>query len=286
MIGTTRRELFAALGTLGAAAPGLLGARKAEMKLGLVTYQWAKDMDLPTVIAACQKSGLLGVELRTGHAHGVEPSLSKAQRAEVRKRFAGSPVELVGYGSNCEFHSPDPAVVRKNIDQAKDYIVLMQDCGGKGVKVKPNAFPPNVPHEKTIEQIGRSYNELGAFAADHGQKLRVEVHGRETCELPVIKAIFDVATNRNVYVCWNCNDEDLHGAGLDANFAMVKTRIGDTTHVRELDEGSYPYAHLFQLFEANGYQGWILLEARTEVPDKAQAMAKQLGVFRRLTKQG
>ncbi len=280
----TRRG-FLGSGLAVAAMPGLSAASKSSgMKFGLVTYQWAKDMDLPTLIAACEKSGLLGVELRTEHAHGVEPSLSKAQRKEVRKRFADSPVELVGYGSNCDFHHADPALVKKNIDLAKQYVLLMEDCGGKGVKVKPNAFPPNVPHEKTIEQIGRALNEVGAFGAEHGQKIRLEVHGRETCELPVIKAICGVATHRNVYVCWNSNGEDLKGAGLDANFAMVKDRIGDTTHVRELDAGDYPYDRLFKLFEGIQYQGWFLLEARKEVPDKVQAMAAQLKVFRSMVK--
>jgi sugar phosphate isomerase/epimerase len=280
----TRRG-FLGSGLAIAAMPGLSAASKSSgMKFGLVTYQWAKDMDLPTLIAACEKSGLLGVELRTEHAHGVEPSLSKAQRKEVRKRFADSPVELVGYGSNCDFHHADPALVKKNIDLAKQYVLLMEDCGGKGVKVKPNAFPPNVPHEKTIEQIGRALNEVGAFGAEHGQKIRLEVHGRETCELPVIKAICEVATHRNVYVCWNSNGEDLKGAGLDANFAMVKDRIGDTTHVRELDAGDYPYDRLFKLFEGIQYQGWFLLEARKEVPDKVQAMAAQLKVFRSMVK--
>jgi len=280
----TRRG-FLGSGLAVAAMPGLSAASKSSgMKFGLVTYQWAKDMDLPTLIAACEKSGLLGVELRTEHAHGVEPSLSKAQRKEVRKRFADSPVELVGYGSNCDFHHADPALVKKNIDLAKQYVLLMEDCGGKGVKVKPNAFPPNVPHEKTIEQIGRALNEVGAFGAEHGQKIRLEVHGRETCELPVIKAICGVATHRNVYVCWNSNGEDLKGAGLDANFAMVKDRIGDTTHVRELDAGDYPYDRLFKLFEGIQYQGWFLLEARKEVPDKIQAMAAQLKVFRSMVK--
>ncbi len=280
----TRRG-FLGSGLAIAAMPGLSAASKSSgMKFGLVTYQWAKDMDLPTLIAACEKSGLLGVELRTEHAHGVEPSLSKAQRKEVRKRFADSPVELVGYGSNCDFHHADPALVKKNIDLAKQYVLLMEDCGGKGVKVKPNAFPPNVPHEKTIEQIGRALNEVGAFGAEHGQKIRLEVHGRETCELPVIKAICGVATHRNVYVCWNSNGEDLKGAGLDANFAMVKDRIGDTTHVRELDAGDYPYDRLFKLFEGIQYQGWFLLEARKEVPDKVQAMAAQLKVFRSMVK--
>ena len=64
------------------------------MRFGLVTYLWGKDMDLPTLLDVCEKSGVLGVELRTQHAHGVEPELSKLQRAEVRKRFADSPVEL------------------------------------------------------------------------------------------------------------------------------------------------------------------------------------------------
>lgn len=276
----TRRG-FLGSGVAIAAIPSLSAAAKSSgMKFGLVTYQWAKDMDLPTLIAACEKSGLLGVELRTEHAHGVEPSLSKAQRKEVRKRFADSPVELVGYGSNCDFHHADPALVKKNIELAKEYVLLMEDCGGKGVKVKPNGFPPNVPHEKTIEQIGRALNEVGAFGAEHGQKIRLEVHGRETCELPVIKAICEVATDRNMYVCWNSNGEDLKGAGLDANFAMVKDRIGDTAHVRELDAGDYPYERLFKLFEGIRYNGWFLLEARKEVPDKVQAMAAQLKVFR------
>ena len=75
-------------------------------------------------------------------------------------------------------------------------------------------FTKEVPHEKTIEQIGKSLNEVGKFAADYGQKIRVEVHGNETQELPNMKAIMDVANHPNVYTCWNCNDEDLIGQGL------------------------------------------------------------------------
>ncbi len=87
------------------------------MQLGLVTYQWGADWDLPTLIANCQKTGFAGVELRTTHKHGVEPSLDEAARKEVAKRFADSGVELVGLGTTCEFHSPDPAVLRKNIEE-------------------------------------------------------------------------------------------------------------------------------------------------------------------------
>ncbi len=54
---------------MGLSRPG------SKMQFGLVTYLWGQDWDLPTVIANCEKSKVLGVELRTEHAHGVEPSL-------------------------------------------------------------------------------------------------------------------------------------------------------------------------------------------------------------------
>ncbi len=135
------------------------------------------------------KIGLRGVELRTEHKHGVEPKLTAVEREEVKQRFSASGVQLVGYGSNCEFHSNDPAVLKKNIEQCKEYIRLMHDCGGSGVKVKPNAFVKDVPREKTIEQIGKALNEVAEYGYNFGQQIRVEVHGKETSELPVIRDI-------------------------------------------------------------------------------------------------
>ena len=134
------------------------------MKFGLVTYLWAQDWDLPTIIANCEKAGYHGVELRTQHAHKVETNLNASQRAEVKRRFADSSVKCIGYGSNFEYHSPDPAILRKNIDQTKEYIKLCRDIGATGIKVKPNDLPAGVPKEKTIAQIAASLNEVGKFA--------------------------------------------------------------------------------------------------------------------------
>lgn len=254
------------------------------MRIGLVTYLWGQHMELPELLSSCEKSGLLGIELRTQHKHGVEPTLTKAQRDEVRKRFEDSPVELVGYGSNCEYHSADPSAVRANIEETKKYIHLMHDCGGTGVKVKPNGFSKDLSREKTIEQIGKALNEVAEYGEGFGQKIRVEVHGRGTSELPVMRDIFKVADHPNVHVCWNCNGEDLAGEGLEANFKMVQDRLGDTVHVRELNEGDYPYEQLMKLFLAMNYEGWILLEARTDPQDKVMAMIEQRKVFERLTK--
>jgi len=258
-------------------------ADSKKMKFGLVTYQWAQDWDLPTIIANCEKTGYHGVELRTQHAHKVESTLNTAQRAEVKKRFADSSVTCIGYGSNFEFHSPDPAVLRKNIEQTKEYIILCKDIGASGIKVKPNDLPAGVPKEKTIAQIAASLNEVGRFAKDHGQLVRVEVHGNLTQEIPNMKAIFDQVTEPDVRICWNCNDQDLLPPGLEGNFNSLKKWFGDTVHIRELNEGTYPYQELFNLFAGINYGGWILLEARTEPADKIAAMREQLTIFEKMT---
>ncbi len=256
--------------------------RKSKMKLGLVTYLWGKDWDLPTLIANCEKSGLLGVELRTQHAHGVEAKLTASQRTDVKKRFADSPVTCVGYGSNFAYHYTDQAEVRKNIEDTKKYIQLCKDIGATGIKVKPNGLPDGVPKEKTIAQIAASLNEVGKFAGDLGQLVRVEVHGKLTQQLPNMKAIFEQVTDKNVKMCWNCNDTDLLPPGLEANFNSVKKWFGDTVHIRELNVGDYPYQQLMDLFTGIKYDGWILLEARTKPANRVVAMEEQLGIFNKM----
>jgi sugar phosphate isomerase/epimerase len=252
---------------------------KPGMKFGLVTYQWGRDWELPLLIANCDKAGYLGVELRTMHAHGVETNLSASQRADVKKRFDDSSLSCIGYGSNFEYHSPDPVKLRENIDQTKEYIQLCKDIGATGIKVKPNNLPDEVPQEKTISQIADSLNEVGKFAKDLGQIIRVEVHGRLTSELPNMRAIFEQVSEPSVKICWNCNDVDLLPPGLEDNFNMVKKWFGDTVHVREMNLGDYPYQEVFNLFAGLNYDGWILLEARIEPEDRIAAMKEQLSVF-------
>ena len=253
----------------------------SKMQFGLVTYQWGKDWALATLIANCEKTKVLGVELRTEHAHGVESSLNTGQRREVKKRFDASPVTLVGLGTNFAFHHVDRGRLKRDIEGAKEYIKLSHDVGGSGVKVKPNDLPKAVPHEKTIEQIGKSLNELGRFGADYGQQIRLEVHG--SCSpLPIIKQIMDVADHPNVGVCWNCNSQDLEGEGLQYNFNLVKDRFSDTVHVRELNIGDYPYQELMSLLVDMDYAGWILLEARTNPEDRVKALAEQRQVWQQM----
>jgi sugar phosphate isomerase/epimerase len=269
---TSRREFLAAAGVAAVTAlsPGGTGwtagaaesippPKASPMKLGLVTYNLAKDWDVPTIIKNCEATGFEGVELRTTHAHKVEVDLTKAQRDEVRRRFANSRVQLYGLGSAFDYHTPDPAKLRRDLDATKEYIVLARDVGASGVKVRPNGLPKEVPVEKTLEQIGKALGELGAFAADHGQMIRLEVHGTGTSLLPHIRRILDVADHKQVGACWNSNQSDLEGQGFDHNFNLVKDRIVEV-HMRDLHLAEYPWRRLLNGLVAAGYRGFCLAE--------------------------
>src|SRR5262249_27009468 len=76
----------------------------ARLKLGIVTYLIGKDWDVPTIIKNLTECQYDAVELRTTHRHGVEITLTPAERLAVRKRFDASPVKIGGLGTTCEFH--------------------------------------------------------------------------------------------------------------------------------------------------------------------------------------
>ena len=284
------RRAFVTLigGAAAAAATGLRAQDKLSYKgeyieFGLVTYMWGADWDLPTLISNCERTEVLGVELRVEHAHGVEPGLSPEQRAEVRSRFSDSRVELLGMGTNGEFHSPDEAELRRQIENTKHYIKLSHDVGGSGVKVKPNKLPEDVPVDKTLEQIGQALAELGDYSIGFGQEIRLEVHGGVS-DLGHIRTIMEVADRDNVRVCWNSNEQDLADEGIEANFAKVKDYLGKTVHIREVNEGSYPYATLAKLLVDVDYDGWALLEARTQPLDRIAGLMQQKKLFAELVK--
>jgi sugar phosphate isomerase/epimerase len=271
-----------------AATTGMLAGRTAgskedrekplKFKLGIVTYNIAANWDLPTILRICKSVGLSPVELRTTHKHGVEPNLSKDQRKEVRQRFADAGIECWGCGSVCEFHSPDPAVVRKNVETCKEFVQLAADIGGRGVKVRPNGLPKEVPVEKTLEQIGKALVECGKAAADAGVEIWVEVHGAGTSHPPYMKTIMDHCGHPKVGLTWNSNAADIKNGSLAEYFRLLWPWIR-SCHINELykdSSGIYPYRELFQLFREHSYDRVTLCEVGRSMadPDSGQELLR------------
>lgn len=228
------------------------------MKLGMVTYLMAAEWSVSEIIEMCQKTGFEGVELRTEHAHGVETTLTTDERAAVRAEFAGSGVVLWCLGSTCEYHSNDPAVVQANIERTKEWITLAQDIGAVGVKVRPNGFVEGVPQEDTLRQIGAALRECGEFAAAHGVKIMLEVHGPGTQDPRHIRTIMDACDHPAVGVTWNCNFGEVVDGSIKANFELLAPWMW-SAHIHDLYE-AYPYHEFIGLLKGIGFDGFCLIE--------------------------
>ena len=257
--------------------------RAGRTRFGFTTYQWGKDWDVPALIANCSKAEVFGVELRTSqsYSHGVELELNMQQRREVKKRFKDSPVCLVGIASGERYDSPENAELNLAIENTKAFVKLSRDVGGSGVRVFPNGFHEGVPREKTVEQIAKALNVIGAFAADYGQEIRLEAHGNAG-ELTTIRAIMDKVVPPSVRVKLNSDKRDTRGEGFESNFNLVKDLLGETLHLHNLEDTEFPYQLQMDLLVKMGWSGWQLLEASDNVPDRVQALIEQRRIWDRM----
>jgi sugar phosphate isomerase/epimerase len=281
----SRRRLLALAAALPAASR-LLAADAAKMRFGLTSYQWASDWDIPAIIANCTRAKAFGVELRTGsnYAHAVETTVGSSRRGEVKRLFQDSPVKLIGIASPVRFDSPDPAELAAAIESGKAHVKLAHDVGASGIRVFPNDFHPEVPQQKTIEQIARSLDTLGRFAADYGQKIRLENHGTAG-KLVTLAEILKGVPQKNVVVKLNCDHVDAEGGQLAQSFALVKDRLGDTLHMHKLSDPGFPYQLQWELLAAQAWDGWCLVERSDKVPDRIQALIEERQAWERMVAQ-
>jgi sugar phosphate isomerase/epimerase len=257
----------AAAGILSGASLELDAAAEGHFQLGSVTYNLLQNMDLDTIIKTLEKAGFVAVELRTGHKHGVEPSIDAARRAQVKERFQQSKVKLLSYGSTCEFQSPDVEERRKQIETGKTFVDLAKDTGAIAVKVRPNGLPAGVPVETTVKNIASGLHELGDYGQSKGIEIWMEVHGSKTQEFPLASQILRTADHKNVGACWNSNPTDVVDGSVKQAYAALGTYIRNC-HITELTSG-YPYKEFFGLLRGSGYSRYTLAEvAESKEPDR------------------
>jgi sugar phosphate isomerase/epimerase len=273
----TRRQLLISTALVASASalpvlaadPEKPSKNPPKFRLGLVTYNLAADWPLDVLLKNLKTTGVSPVELRTTHKHGVEPTLTKEQRKEVRAKFADSGVEFWGCGSTCEFHSTSAVEVTRNVESCKKFVALSADLGGKGVKVRPNGLPDKKNPEKTLAQIGKALKECGQAAADAGVEIWVEVHGAGTAHPPYIKTIMEACDHPKVGITWNSNPSDIKNGSVQEYFKLLRPWL-KSCHINELyrdSAGTYPYRELFRLMRETDYDRVTMCEVGRKAPD-------------------
>jgi hypothetical protein len=290
---TTRRRFLrqagmasCCCGALAAAAPA---ASRAKLRFGLATYEWGQDWDIPTILANLTKAGVHTVELKTlikyangkeaRYPHGVELELSAAGRKEVKKRFKDSPVTLVSLASSEHFPWPEPEKDKAAVEATKGYVKLSHDVGSRCVRVLPNGWLPNAPHEKTFDALAECLNQVGAYADKMGQEIALEAHGT-VGELPWVRQIMDRVHAKSVKVRLNSEKRNTVGeGGIEGQFGLIRQVLSPTMHVHNLKLPNYPYQEVIDWLVKIGWDGWAFLEVSDKVPDRVAGLAEQRALW-------
>lgn len=292
----TRREFLtrsAALAATMTAPFSFAKDAKKGLKLGLTTYMIGSKWTVPELIEFLPKFDIFGVELRTDmkFAHGIELASGKDARADAAKRFADSPVVLAGVACGERYDSPDAGKLEKAIERTKELLQLCADLGAPGLRVFPNDFQKDVPHEKTLEQIAEALKQLAPVAASLGVELRLEAHGSVGL-LPHLATIVKAVGEPGIRVILNSDFRDTQGEGLAANLEMVKPYLARTVHIHDLLAKNYTeakfYETQFAFLKRVGWDGFCMLEINDKPDNEARfsEIARQKKRWDELTAEG
>jgi len=234
------------------------------MKLGLLTFNIAKEWDLDTLLEKVKELKFDGVEFRVDseHRHGVELERTKEERAEIRKKCEDAGVVVCGLGSGCKYDSPDENDVRENIERTKRLLELCADVGASGLKVFGNNFheKEGIPREKTIEQVGKAVAECAKTAEDLGVDLRFEMHGDFTAPDDCLKVV-ELADSPRICLIFNCNKTDPIDGTIAPTLLKVMPHVRHV-HLHDLSDENFPYDELVRLLRQNNFEGFCVAEIK------------------------
>lgn len=254
-----------------------------DMQLGLTTYMIGAKWTLDDLITNLPKVKIYDLELRTDmkYSHGVELPLGKQERLDVRKRFADSPVRLLGLACSERYDHLDSKQVDQAVEKTKEYLQMCADLGATGLRVFPNSFHKEVPQEKTIEQIIIALRRITQTADDLGQTICLEAHG-PVGQLPFMSQIARGVNHKRLRVMLNSDWRDTQGEGLQANLALVKDYLADRHHIHELDEKKFVDSRFYETqtaFLMKTGRPWSCL---LEIADVPENRLQRLWTLRRL----
>ena len=243
------------------------------VKLGLLTYDIAKDWDLPTLLDRAREIGFEGIELRVdlNHRHGVELDRTREERKRIREICRDAGIAICGLGSGCMYDSPNPKVLKENIERTKRLLGLTADVGAPGLKVFGNNLHEGegISKEHTIRQVAEAVRECAHFAKDLGVDLRFEMHGDFNHWEYAVKVV-EEAGDGNVSLIYNSDPRDVVKGSVAETIGHVIKYVKHI-HMHELVNPNYPYREMLRIFKEAGYRGYCVAEIQ-ESPDPIRVL--------------
>jgi sugar phosphate isomerase/epimerase len=237
--------------------------------LGCPKWPWNTVLDQAAAL------GYSGIELR-----GLEGQMDLTQRPEfapsrlaaIRKDLEAHDLVITDLGASSRLHERDPRIREAQLDEARRFIDLAHNLGAPWVRVFPNAYFPDEPHDATLHRIGETLAELGRFALGSGVGVLVESHGDLTDSASLATIMRVAEGTPGVGLVWDTHHTVVAGKEAPADTWTALGRWVHHTHIKDsvadgkdrryvlLGQGTVGVRAIVETLARGGYTGFYGFE--------------------------
>lgn len=244
------------------------------MKLSFTSIS-VPNWTLYKIIRFASETGYDGIELRCdiGHKHGISAGLRGTSKTTPRQIDAAlgmlqdREVKICLLGTSAAFSFSDPNERRRNVEEAKEYVILANKLNCGKVRVFGGKLSGNVKKEDAVEYIAESLSEIGHFAEDYGVCPVIEQHDDWT-RAEDLATIMEKADERNLGVNWHLREEDIESLPVLREYLKH-------IHLGRHQSDSFLLDAL-RVLKTMGYEGYLSFEEYLPFKDNEQKLEEAL----------
>ena len=247
---------------------------------------------LATAVALGRDWGYAGVELRLIDGELIDPAMTAADRARVKRTAAAASLPIVAVDTSIRLTDDEPGI------ELGRFLELASDWESPLVRVFGGGLPDGDPEARRarLESAARVLEASVPRAERLGVAIGVETHDSFSAS-SVVAELLALVQSGAVGAVWDSHHPHRMGQGpaevwsdlgRRTLLAQVKDARRDTTHpdgwqLVLLGEGEVPVREMLRLLYGGGYDGWISVEWEKrwhpEIEEPEVALPQHLSVL-------
>jgi sugar phosphate isomerase/epimerase len=261
----------------------------------LACPDWSRE----DVIAKAAAFGYDGIEWRGGPQGHVQPELSPAARAALRRSTADAGLSALAVTAYTSLIGDDPPDRAANIDVLRRYADLAADLGAHYVRAFLGRIPAGADMSVLYERAADCLDSAAQYSGPLGVTIAVEPHD-EFVRSSVVAPLLDRVRSPAVGVIWDigntyaAGEDPPEGAqllGERISYLHIKDGIGRGAAWRltSIGQGEVPLRQVFALLRERGHAAALNVEWERawhpELDPPEVALPAAIGVIRDLLRE-
>jgi fatty-acyl-CoA synthase len=225
------------------------------------------------VIAAAERYGYAGVELRLLNGDVIDPARDRTHVLDAVRRCGDAGIAVCALDTSCRFNVPDARERARQVEEARRWIALAQEARVDLLRVFGGADAAGAPPEQGNALLVESLATLAPEAETAQVRVALETHDAFSSAARVAAVLAQVPSPA-IGALWDSHHPYRVGESPQQVLDLIGPRIvhaqvkdarrrapgGEEWDLVLLGEGEVPVREMLRALAGYGYAGWIAVE--------------------------